>query len=71
MSTKKTYCVNCGKTNHSIKECSDPVFSYGIICFKFDDKINVSSSNIIDDVTALKLSGKYISESNINILHDS
>lgn len=46
MSTKKTYCVNCGKTNHSIKECSEPVFSYGIICFKLDDKINVSSSNI-------------------------
>ena len=40
MSNKKLYCINCGKNGHLIKECCDPVFSYGIICMKLDDSLN-------------------------------
>jgi len=40
MSNKKLYCINCGKNGHLIKECIEPVFSYGIICMKLDDTLN-------------------------------
>jgi 8-oxo-dGTP pyrophosphatase MutT (NUDIX family) len=46
MSAKKLYCVNCAKNTHNVKDCSEPVFSYGIICIKLDDKINILSSTI-------------------------
>lgn len=39
MNTKKLYCVNCNKSGHNFKECSEPIFSYGIICMKIDDTI--------------------------------
>jgi len=40
MSNKKLYCINCGKNGHLIKECIEPIFSYGIICMKLDDTLN-------------------------------
>ena len=40
MSNKKLYCINCGKNGHLVKECSEPIFSYGIICMKLDDTLN-------------------------------
>jgi len=40
MNSKKLYCINCGKSGHLIKECNEPVFSYGIICIKLDDTLN-------------------------------
>ena len=40
MSNKKLYCINCGKNGHLIKECIEPVFSYGIICMKLDNALN-------------------------------
>ena len=42
MACKKTYCINCGKNGHLVKDCSEPVFSYGIICMKLDNKLNIS-----------------------------
>lgn len=30
------YCVNCGKSGHSFKNCNEPIISCGIICFKLD-----------------------------------
>lgn len=30
-------CKNCGKRNHSKKNCKDPITSCGIICIKFKD----------------------------------
>lgn len=39
MNNKKLYCVNCGKCGHNLKECTEPVYSYGIICMKIDDNI--------------------------------
>jgi ADP-ribose pyrophosphatase YjhB (NUDIX family) len=40
MSNKKLYCINCGKNGHLVKECNEPIFSYGIICMKLDDTLN-------------------------------
>jgi 8-oxo-dGTP pyrophosphatase MutT (NUDIX family) len=37
MSSKKFFCINCSKTNHNVKDCDDPIYSYGIICVKLDD----------------------------------
>lgn len=31
------YCINCGKSGHSLKHCSEPITSCGIICFKIDN----------------------------------
>jgi len=42
MACKKTYCINCGKNGHLVKDCCEPVFSYGIICMKLDNKLNIS-----------------------------
>jgi len=48
MNSKKLYCVNCNKPGHNFKECSEPVFSYGIICMKIDDT-NINSYHMIED----------------------
>ena len=37
--SKKLYCVNCGKIGHNLKECLEPIYSYGIICIKIDKDI--------------------------------
>ena len=34
------YCNNCGKTDHTFKNCPDPITSYGLIC------MNYNSNNI-------------------------
>ena len=46
MASKKTYCINCGKNGHLVKECTEPIFSYGIICMKLDEKIKISAQMI-------------------------
>jgi 8-oxo-dGTP pyrophosphatase MutT (NUDIX family) len=33
---KKLYCNNCGFFGHSYNSCKQPVYSYGVICFKRD-----------------------------------
>lgn len=33
----KLVCCNCGKPGHIYKKCQEPVTSFGIIAFKFDD----------------------------------
>jgi len=49
------YCTNCGKHNHSLKECKDPVKSYGLLCFypipvniDIFSKIKKTKKNIYD-----------------------
>jgi hypothetical protein len=32
-------CSNCGKTNHSINNCNEPITSVGIICFKLNETV--------------------------------
>jgi len=33
---KKVYCTNCGKYDHTYKNCNDPITSNGLITFKLD-----------------------------------
>lgn len=46
MNSPKNICLNCGKSGHMLKSCSEPVVSYGIICFKFDSELNVNNKLI-------------------------
>ena len=32
-------CSNCGKQNHTNKNCEEPITSVGIICIKLDKEI--------------------------------
>lgn len=32
-----SYCMNCGKSGHHTKGCSEPIISCGIICFKINN----------------------------------
>ena len=38
MSECNIICINCGKQGHKLRECKNPVTSYGIICINFLDK---------------------------------
>lgn len=41
------YCNNCNLDTHTFKNCPDPIMSYGIICYYFDEKtIKKKSKNI-------------------------
>lgn len=46
MNSQKNICLNCGKSGHLLKACAEPVVSYGIICFKFSNELNVSNKHI-------------------------
>lgn len=46
MNSPKNICLNCGKIGHMLKSCLDPVVSYGIICFKLDNELNLNNKNI-------------------------
>jgi len=52
---KNVYCVNCGEKGHVVKECVNPITSFGIVAFKVincpDDEIgdiNDSLKNILN-----------------------
>ncbi len=52
---KNVYCVNCGEKGHVVKDCENPITSFGIIAFKVIhgpsdeiDDINDSLRNILD-----------------------
>jgi len=36
MKNKTNYCSNCGKYGHQYKNCTEPIISLGIICFKYN-----------------------------------
>lgn len=46
MNSTKNMCLNCGKLGHLVKLCSEPVVSYGIICFKLSPELNVNNKVI-------------------------
>jgi 8-oxo-dGTP pyrophosphatase MutT (NUDIX family) len=46
MNSSKNICLNCGKTGHMVKSCYEPVVSFGIICFKISNELNVGYKNI-------------------------
>ena len=54
MNIKKTYCVNCNKHGHNLKECIEPIYSYGIICMKIDDDI-IQSPILIENFLINKI----------------
>ena len=45
MNSNKHICLNCGKNGHMLKSCTDPISSYGIICFKLEN-ININNKTI-------------------------
>lgn len=55
------FCLNCGKNNHSYSQCTDPLSSYGLVCFyKFPhgyEVIMVRRKHTISYVEFLR--GKY------------
>ena len=40
------YCNNCGKTDHTFKNCPDPITSYGLICMNFNEHNMTTTKNI-------------------------
>ena len=54
MNIKKTYCINCNKYGHNLKECIEPIYSYGIICMKIDNDI-LQSPIIIENFLINKI----------------
>ena len=48
------YCTNCGKHNHSLKECKDPVKSYGLICF-YPTPVNIDMFSKIKKTNKFKI----------------
>lgn len=46
MNSPKNICLNCGKSGHLLKVCSEPVVSYGIICFKLANELNINNKQI-------------------------
>ena len=54
MNTKKTYCINCNKYDHNLKQCIEPIYSYGIICIKINNNI-IPSPLIINDFIINKI----------------
>ena len=46
MNSKKPYCTNCCKCGHNLKECVEPIISYGIICMKITDDLIYSPISI-------------------------
>ena len=34
---KTIYCTNCGKVGHNYKNCKNPIISYGIMLFKYEE----------------------------------
>lgn len=45
--SKKIYCLNCGKIGHISRMCRQPLTSYGIICWSFNN-LKMNSKNVKD-----------------------
>ena len=54
MNNKKQFCINCNKSGHNLKLCTEPIYSYGIICIKIDNII-IPSPIIIEDFLINKI----------------
>ena len=46
MNSPKNNCLNCGKNGHIFKFCSEPIISYGLVCFNINNMLNISSDII-------------------------
>lgn len=45
---KHNQCTNCGEVGHHFRGCTEPIYSYGIIAFRFKDK-DFSQEKIISN----------------------
>ena len=61
--SSKLFCSNCNKQGHIIKNCIEPITSYGIFCFKLDDNIKELFNKNINNIKYYDLDNNY----NINI----
>jgi len=67
---KKIICKNCGKNNHEVKYCKEPIISYGIILVYLKNELFNKKDDIIKIINNnnnIKLSNNYI---NINSIKD-
>lgn len=59
---KSVICANCGIKGHYVKDCTDPITSFGIIAFKIQDKdnhkLNTNLKAILKKVDYEKTSGQ-------------
>lgn len=51
------FCNNCGKNNHKINNCNEPIISYGVICYYQDKIVLVRRKYTISFINLLM--GKY------------
>lgn len=51
------FCNNCGKNNHKINSCNEPIISYGVICYYQDKIVLVRRKYTISFINILM--GKY------------
>ena len=61
--TSKLFCSNCSKQGHVIRNCIEPIASYGIFCFKLDDNIKDRFNKNLSNIKYYDLDNNY----NINI----
>jgi ADP-ribose pyrophosphatase YjhB (NUDIX family) len=46
MITIKNICLNCKKYGHFLNKCSEPITSYGIVCFNINNNLNITNKKI-------------------------
>lgn len=46
MNMNKKICLNCGKCGHHQRQCSEPINSYGIICFTICPSLGINNKHI-------------------------
>jgi hypothetical protein len=61
----KNTCSNCNKIGHNIKQCSDPITSIGIFCFKLNNVIENIFNNNINKISYYDINNYNINMSNI------
>ena len=42
-----TFCTNCGRPGHQMRQCLEPVISIGIIAYKIEKSMSNKDSKII------------------------
>lgn len=48
MYSPRNNCLNCGKNGHQFKSCTEPIISYGLICFNISMELDITN-NIIEN----------------------
>ena len=73
---KGFYCVNCGGSGHSLKNCSDAITSYGVILVsieiddQFNEKIKNELANLKCEILGIKKNSDDVTGINIDSYSD-